>query len=116
LEVIDSLGIEVGKAATLPFFIASEEMIASSGVLAKVWRRFVPAPPGRPLASLLLAERASIVELPFRDGSPYDLKECFGRRYRNGKAYVRKPSRSRLAIYPSGELPASSGPDDKDAA
>ncbi|MFN2609741.1 MAG: replication-relaxation family protein [Actinomycetota bacterium] len=106
---VDSL--EVGEAAALglPFFIASEDLLAEQGVLAKVWRRFVPPPPDRPMAPYLLAERLSLVELPAFKAGPFDLEQCLGKKWSDAGAYSRLKRRRTPPTFPAGEPPKLMG-------
>lgn len=104
--VLDAAGIASKDAARLPFFITSEEFLEERGVLGKVWRRFVPAPPERPLAKKLLEERLSLVELPARVAGPYDPTKCLGRQWTDEEAVAeRRRRRPRTPTFPAGEPP-----------
>ena len=61
-----------GKKLALPVFLSSEELITARGVLGAVW-----AAPGT-------SERLSLTELPAKDGSPYDVRNCLGRVWTGG--------------------------------
>ncbi len=111
-DELATLEIPETKAVDLPFFITSDERLEDQGVLGRVWRRFVPAPEHRPLAPLLLQERVSLVELPARDGSPYNLSECLGRYWTDELAKARR--RKRLIGPPT--YPAGTPPQGGDAA
>lgn len=94
LAAVESLEIEKKLAVKLPFFISSEERVATDGVLGKVWRAFVPAPEGRLLAPFLLSSRLSLVELSSGKAGPFDLDRCLG------KKWTDSGSRSKLRRLP----------------
>jgi hypothetical protein len=110
-QVLDAGGIAFTGAVGFPFFIASEDLLEQHGVLGKVWRKFVPSPPNRPLAGRFLAERMSLVELPARQAGPYDLSKCLGRAWTNDSAVDdRRRTRPRATTFPAGDPPR---PDDE---
>lgn len=116
-QVLDSAGITFREAVRLPFFITSEVLLEESGVLGKVWRRFVPSPPNRPLAETLLAERLSLVELPARHTGPYDLSRCLGREWTDDEAIADRRRRlPRTPTFPAGTPPERVDEPDSPAA
>lgn len=106
LAAVESLEIAPRTAVSLPFFIASEERLADEGVLGKVWRRFVPVPAERPLASFLMAERLSLVELPAHKTGPFDLDRCLGKRWIDAGARSKLRRSPSPSSFPPGEPPA----------
>ncbi len=112
-ELLDRLELHPKNAVMLPFFIASEELLHHQGVLGKVWRRFVPPPKDRPLGPALLAERASIVELPAKLAGPFDLERCLGREWTEKGRSRRGRRPRRPPTYPSGKPPAPPAGDEE---
>lgn len=105
VAAVESLEIDEKEAVRLPFFIASEELIASEGILGRVWRAFVPAPQRRWLAPIFLSSRVSLIELPTRKTGPFDLDKCLGKKWTGGGA------RSRLRLLFPPTFPAGTPPD-----
>lgn len=103
----ESLEIAPTTAVKLPFFITSEERLAEDGVLGKVWRRFVPVPTGRPLATFLLGERLSLTELPSHKAGPFDLEKCLGKKWSDAGARSKLRRLPGRPTFPSGDPPPS---------
>lgn len=102
---VESLDIGPKVAVTLPMFIASEELLSQLGVLGKVWRHFAPAPANRPLATLFMGVRQSLVELPSHKAGPFDVERCLGKKWTDAGARS-KLKRSIPPTFPTGDLDA----------
>lgn len=106
VAAVESLdNIDERTVVSLPFFITSEERLATDGVLGKVWRCFVPAPKGRKLAEALLAGRASLIELPSHKTGPFDLDRCLGKKWGDAGARSKLRRLPPSPTFPAGEPP-----------
>lgn len=101
----ESLDVKEATAASLPFFITSEERLREDGILGKVWRQFSPPPSDRPLAPALLAERLSLVHLPARKVGPFDLDNCLGKKWTDSGSKAKTRRLPQPPIFPSGVAP-----------
>jgi hypothetical protein len=111
-DELATLEVPKKKAVDLPFFMTSDEQLEDQGVLGRVWRRFVPVPEERPLAPMLLSERLSLVELPAKDPSPYEVSECLGRLWTDELARARR----KRGLIASPTYPVGRPPEGDDAA
>ncbi|MGH2749180.1 MAG: replication-relaxation family protein, partial [Actinomycetota bacterium] len=89
------------KLARLPFFVASEQMLADRGVLGRVW---APLP--------AIAERLSVVELSCQTGLDHNLSDCLGRywRERRDDRWARLHPLARPPRFPPGRPPTDRRP------
>lgn len=102
---VESLDPGERTAINLPFFIASEELLAENGMLGKVWRQFAPPPEKRTLAPYFLSQRLSLLELASRKAGPYDLERCLGKSWTDSGARWKRSRRPSPPTFPSRERP-----------